>query len=116
MDEPRPNEPRGQAPRPLRTRRNVPMMLLILGLVVMGLVLFNVRTPDQVELTLAQLHDQIMNPPRDVSSPPPADGEPAGQIVGKVVIHGGESIKGEYLPEYKAFRTFTVPYVPKDAI
>ena len=53
MPEPRPNDP--DATRTPRARRNVPMMLLILGLVVFGLVLFQVKGTDIVELQFYEL-------------------------------------------------------------
>jgi cell division protease FtsH len=115
MDDPRQNDPRGDGPRPLRTRRNVPMMLLILGLVVMGLVLFQVRTVDQAELSLAELHEQITKPPADPALPP-AEGGTGSRVVGKLVIYGGESIKGEYVAEYKPYRTFKVDFISEHAI
>ena len=58
MEEQRPNDPRGEnrAPRP---RRNVPMMLLILGLVVMGLLLFSTSNEGAREVTFGEANEFI---------------------------------------------------------
>jgi len=66
------------------------MMLVILGLVVFGLLLYGSRNESR-ELTLYQLDKQIMDPPTATGETPPATGETAksGQIVDKLVCGDG---------------------------
>src|SRR5262245_5284249 len=59
MEEQRPNDPRTDG-RPPRPRRNVPMMLLILGLVVMGLLLFSTNGGNVREITFGQANEHIL--------------------------------------------------------
>jgi len=102
MPEPRPNDPDGS--RTPRARRNLPMMLLILGLVVFGLVLFQVKGTDVVELQFYELDEQIMNPPGDPATP----GSRGARLVESVTIVDDTSVSGTYVPEYKAYRGFKV--------
>jgi cell division protease FtsH len=94
------------------------MMLVILGLVVFGLLLYNVRSDSIRELTLYQLHQQIMDPPAATGDAPLATGEPAkgAKLVDKVEIIGGSEIRGEYVPTQRVFKEkgFHVPSFGND--
>jgi len=114
MDEPRQNDPRSDASRGRRPGRNVPMMLLIIGLAVMGLLLFNVHTGDDKELTFGELHDLITTQVGAENYLP--EGTPRTQIVANVTIIGGTQVKGEFIAQVKKYKTFHVAYAgPKES-
>jgi cell division protease FtsH len=90
------------------------MMLLIIGLAVMGLLLFNVRTADEKELTIGELNDLVTRQTGVESYLP--TGSPKTQIVQTLTIIGGTQVRGEFIPEVKKYRTFHVAYTgPKEA-
>jgi cell division protease FtsH len=90
------------------------MMLLLVGLVVMGFLLWNVNAEGTKDLTFAQLDQDIMNPTGSAAGDPPstADGGRIGRIVDKLTIVGSSEIRGEFTPEQKKypFKRFRVSY------
>ena len=89
-------------------------MLLFIGLAVMGLLLFNVRTGDDKELTFGELHAMI-DRLEGVEAYLP-EGSPKTQPVQSVTIIGGTQVKGEFIPQVRKYRTFHVAYAgPKES-
>jgi cell division protease FtsH len=60
MDEHRPNDSKPDASRTPRPRRNVPMLLLLLGLLAMGLLLFTQQGGDVKEVQIGELDHFVM--------------------------------------------------------
>ncbi len=114
MDDSRPNDTRPDGPRGRRPGRNVPLMLLFIGLAVMGLLLFNVRTGDEKELTFGELHAMIDR--QEGVEAYLQEGAPKTQPVQKVTIIGGTQVRGEFIPQVRKYRTFHVAYTgPKES-
>ncbi len=110
MDDPRQSEPRPDASRrTVGPRRNLPVMLLVLGLAVMGLLLFTARSGDVKELTVFELDHLIMAPPKDLVA---STDERGAQVVESVTIVGGSEVKGQFRPEQHLYPQKTQFHVP----
>ena len=108
MDAPRPDDSRTDGPRGRRPGRNVPLMLLFLGLAVMGLLLFQRQSGDDKDLTFGQLHAMIDRLEGVEEFLP--EGSPKVQVVESLTIVGGNQVRGEFIPQVRKFRTFHVAF------
>src|SRR5688572_16693999 len=96
MDEPRPpGPPAPHATRPPRPRKNVPMLLLALGLITIVVLVVTNRGPEPVKTTIGELEQDIVN-----------------GHVDKLVIVGGNRVEGEYRGGDHGHKssTFVIPY------
>jgi cell division protease FtsH len=81
------------------------MMLLLLGLVAMGFLLYNVHSGDVKKLELFELNDLILYGAaagRDPTEPAPT-APPKSRVIENVTIVGGTEIRGDFTAEQKLF-------------
>jgi cell division protease FtsH len=102
MDDPRQTDPSKDPARGRGPRRNLPVMLFILGLVVIGLLLFHVKSGDVKEMTVWELDELIMKGGPRNNVPGTLD-NPGFRIVQYVRIINGSEVRGPLMPEQNLF-------------
>ena len=79
------------------------MMFLLLGLVVMGVLLWNMNQEGTKELKFYELHNAIVAPGAVASGEPPATASKGPRIIENVTIVGSSEIHGDFTPEQKLY-------------